>query len=243
MSASRRIMLFTLLFALLLAAAWGVWQISKIACWQPFGDVVCRVEAQEKIVALSFDDGPTDAGVDALLPVLQAHGVTATFFVIGDEIARNPDAARRIAAAGHELGNHTMTHRRMIGRMPPTYAGELAGTDDLIRAAGAPRPTLVRPPYFQRLWGFSTAVERAGQRMVTADVFDSMDPGLSAEDYAEDILARVRPGSIILIHPMYASGANAREAVPLLLQQLKERGYRIVAVSELLATAEGLASG
>jgi peptidoglycan/xylan/chitin deacetylase (PgdA/CDA1 family) len=225
----------------MLLTAGGLWWLSKQRCFLPGAIIICRVDTDEKIVALSFDDGPTDDGVDSVLPVLAAHGVHASFFVIGEAMARNPAATRRIVEAGHELGNHSLTHRRMVGRSMATYRKELSQTNMLIEAAGAPRPMLVRPPYFQRLWGFARAVEEAGQTLVTADVPDSMDPALSAEAYADDILVRVRPGSIILVHPMYRSGANARGAVPILLERLRADGYRVVTVSELLA-AGGVAS-
>lgn len=220
-----------------LAAVYGLHRLSKARCLDWAGPVVCRVETQERLVALTFDDGPTARGVDAVLPVLKARGFKATFFLIGRETAERPELAARLKAEGHELGNHGWSHVRMVGRPRSFYEEEIARTDALLRAAGETRPTLFRPPYGRRLWGLHAATDRAAHRVVTWDVepdsFDLPTP----EAYAEHVLERVRPGSIVLMHPMYASNETARAALPLVLDGLAARGYRVTTVSELLAAA------
>lgn len=224
--------------AVVLAGLYGLHRLSKARCLGWAGPVVCRVETQERVVALTFDDGPTARGVDAVLPVLRERGVKATFFLIGRETAERPDLAARLKAEGHELGNHGFSHVRMVGRPQSFYEQEIARTDALLRAAGETRPTMFRPPYGSRLWGLHVAARRSGHRVVTWDVepdsFDLPTP----EAYAAHVLDRVRPGSIVLIHPMYGSNETARAALPLVLDGLAARGYRVGAVSELLAAAE-----
>lgn len=222
--------------ALALVAAGGLWRASKARCFALAGEVVCRVETTRKIVALSFDDGPTPEGVEEVLRELEPRGIRATFFLIGKHIERHPEAAARLTAAGMELGNHSFSHRRMIFRTAGTYDAEIARTDALLRAAGARRPSLLRPPFGKRLWGFPLAAERAGYGVVMWDVEDDAEAHPDPRDYARDILERVRPGSIILIHPMYRHSTTARRALPLILDGLAARGYRVTTVSDLLVS-------
>ena len=93
---------------------------------------------------------------------------------------------------------------------------------------------LFRPPYGRKLVGLPLEVERAGLKTITWDVADRAEEFPEPADYARDIVERARPGSIILIHPMYRGNATAREALPMNLAQLRDRGYDIVTVSELL---------
>ncbi|RHW17117.1 polysaccharide deacetylase [Sphingomonas gilva] len=222
---------------LVLAAAiigYALWQVGRARCFQLVGEITCRVQTSQKLVALSFDDGPTPQGVAALLPVLREHGARATFFLIGQEMERHPGLARRLAAAGHEIANHSYAHDRMLGLFPGAYAEELERTNRLLRAEGVNGLLLFRPPYGKKLTGLPIAVERAGLRMITWDVEDPPGSVSDPAAYADHIMRGVRPGSIILMHPMYASGRTAREALPLILTRLRAAGYRVVTVRELL---------
>jgi len=216
-----------------LALLVGLNSLSKAPCLQLVGDLTCRVETDDKIVALTFDDGPTPRGVAAVLPILDRYDARATFFLIGEDLKRHPQAARQILAAGHELGNHTYSHQRNVGRSRAFYREELGKTRQLLRAVGSDSD-LFRPPYGRKLVGLPLEVERAGLKTITWDVADRAEEFPEPADYARDIVERARPGSIILIHPMYRGNATAREALPMNLAQLRDRGYDIVTVSELL---------
>lgn len=221
---------------LVLAAAglYGLYEISRARCVTLAGPVVCRVETQRPVVALTFDDGPTARGADAVLPVLEAHGVRATFFLIGREAERRPDLVRRIVAAGHEVGNHSWSHQRMAFRPRGFHEEELRRTEVVLDRARGPGPRLFRPPYGKKLVGLPLAVRAQGLTMVTWDVEEpaATDPQL----YAEEIVARARPGSIILMHPMYGANGTARAALPLVLEGLKTKGLKVVPAGELLET-------
>ncbi|XAP79673.1 polysaccharide deacetylase family protein [Citromicrobium bathyomarinum] len=216
-----------------LALLVGLNSLSKAPCLQLIGDLTCRVETDDKIVALTFDDGPTPRGVAAVLPILDRYDARATFFLIGEDLKRHPQAARQILAAGHELGNHTYSHQRNVGRSRTFYRNELDKTGQLLRAVGSDSD-LFRPPYGRKLVGLPLEVERAALKTITWDVADRAEEFPEPADYARDIVERVRPGSIILIHPMYRGNATAREALPMILAQLRDRRYDIVTVSELL---------
>ncbi|MFL9842697.1 polysaccharide deacetylase family protein [Sphingomonas sp. ST-64] len=229
----RRWIVATALVVTLTGAAWGLKAAMQARCWAFGAPVLCRIESDEKLVALSFDDGPTRAGLDAILPVLAKHGARATFFVIGAEVESYPDGVRRIAAAGHEVGNHSFDHRRMISPFSTAYRDALAHTDRAIAAAGAPQPKLFRPPYGIKFTGLARALD--GKTIAMWDFEEPVARPGGARAYADAVVAAARPGSIILIHPMYASRTIEREALPHVLTGLKSRGFRIVTVSDLAA--------
>lgn len=219
-----------------LMAAFGLWRSTKAHCFQWAGDVpVCHVDTAERVVALSFDDGPTPEGVDIVLPALEAAGVHATFFLIGSKMERHPGQAERLLAAGHELGNHSYSHIRNLGRSGTFYDAEISRTDRLLRTAGVQNPRLFRPPFGRKFIGLPRAVVRAGYRTIMWDVEDDVANHPTPQDYADDIVSRASPGSIILIHPMYRTNPIERAALPLVLAGLQRRGFRIVTVSVLLA--------
>ncbi len=223
-----------LCIGLVLAAAFLLWRGSKSPCWQLTGDVICRAKTNDLIVALSFDDGPTREGVDAVLPELEKRGVKATFFLIGKHMETAPGQAERIVAAGHELGNHSYSHVRMWGRSMDWYRDEIARTNALLQKAGVKNPILFRPPFGRRLFGLPSTVKGANMKFVTWDVGDDVAHHPTPQEYAQDIISRTKPGSIILIHPMYKGNHVERKALPFVLDGLLKKGYRIVPVGTLL---------
>jgi len=221
---------------LLFAVSLGLWHVAKAWCFVLAGEVTCRVETREPIVALSLDDGPTPEGTLAALAALERGGARATFFLIGRQVERNPDEVRRILAAGHEAANHSWSHKWMIGRSSAWYDEEIARTAAALQRLGARGPLLFRPPFGKKLFGLPLAAARQRHRMVMWDVAepDTQDP----RAYAAYVVQRARPGSIILMHVMYRSNRVAREALPLVLDGLRRKGLRVVTVGELLARAE-----
>jgi peptidoglycan/xylan/chitin deacetylase (PgdA/CDA1 family) len=216
-----------------LAIAIALYAIGNARCFALVGDIVCRVETDKPVVALTFDDGPTEQGVGSALAALRAGGARATFFLIGREVGERPHLVRRIVAESHEIANHSLTHRVMIGRSAGFYDKEIGETHRRLVAAGAPPPTLFRPPYGKKLWGLPAAARRQGYKLVMIDVEEPLveDPRV----YAERIVREAKPGSILLMHLMYRSNRTAREALPLVIRGLRARGFRIVSVGELLA--------
>ena len=217
--------------AVALIAAVALLKISKAECFTLTGHAICRVDTQQKLVALTFDDGPTEQGLDAVLPALARYQAKGTFFLIGKNVIA--PLVHRILAGGHEVGNHSFNHVRMVFHSSAFYDNEIRRTDAVLQAAGAPKSTLFRPPFGKKLIGLPLAVERNGYRMIMWDSGDPPDRDPKA--YAEKVLAQTSPGSIILIHPMYSANGTERAALPLILDGLSKRGFRMVTVSELLA--------
>ena len=221
----------------MVAAIAGLRRLARARTVQLFGPIVARVETDEPRVALTFDDGPTPALVDSLVNLLASRGVRATFFVEGAALAKASEPARRLVAAGHELGNHSYSHRRMVLRSPGFVRAEVERTDSLIRAAGHPGPIHFRPPYGYKLIGLPWYLARTGRTTVTWDLETDSYPAVAATSYGivRHVLERVRPGSIILLHVWYPSRVTSLAAVGPLIDSLHARGYRVGSVRELLA--------
>ena len=208
---------------------------------QLFGNLVPRVETRDSIVALTFDDGPLPVSTDEILRALAAGGVKATFYLIGDGIERNPAEAEKIAAAGHEIGNHSYTHPRMVGLSMRSIASEIERTDARIRSIGHDGPIHFRSPYGKRFVALPWYLQRTGRLNILWDVEPDSHPEIArdAVRIVEHVLERARPGSIILLHVMGRQNRTKLEAVPQIISGLQARGYRFVTVSELLAAREG----
>jgi peptidoglycan/xylan/chitin deacetylase (PgdA/CDA1 family) len=221
---------------LLLLCVYGAWHLNRARTFQLFGEIVARVETDRRVVALTFDDGPRSDIVDELLGTLAKHGVKATFFVIGAEIHENPQAAAKLVAAGHELGNHSWSHKRMVLKSPSFIASELERTDTLIRAAGHRGPIHVRAPYCKKLVALPWYLARHNRIHVTFDVEPESTPELDANTdlLIANVVENTKPGSIILLHPWYHGRQRSRAAVPAIIENLKSKGYTFVTVDELL---------
>jgi len=212
------------------------WQVSKSRDFQIFGEMVSRVETSVPVVALTFDDGPTPVFTEEILGVLRAEGVRATFFVTGAALEENMAEAQRIVAHGHELGNHSYSHKRMVGRSYAFVREEIERTDQLTRAAGCKGEIHFRPPYGKRFIVLPYYLSVTGRTTIFMDVEPESctDVAVDRERIVQHVLEETRPGSIILLHVMNESRGESMEAVPGIIRGLRNRGYNFVTVSELL---------
>jgi len=202
--------------------------------WRARGGVH-RAPGDRPFVALTFDDGPDPTRTPALLDALAELDVKATFFVVGAGVDANPEVCRRIAAEGHELGNHTYHHRYLPLVGQATVASELARTDRAIEAAAGVVPTVARPPWGARRPSTLRTFARHAKRLVLWDVNSFDWRGASADAVARRVLDRARPGSIILMHDAREGGEVTIEAVRLMVPALRARGFELVTVSRALA--------
>jgi peptidoglycan-N-acetylglucosamine deacetylase len=206
---------------------------------QAFGPVVARVRADQPVVALTFDDGPS-AYTAQVLDILARYQVKATFFVIGMNVEKYPDLARRIVAEGHAIGNHTYSHP-LLGpvEIPSRFEHELERADLAIEAATGVRTRLFRPPRGLRSPWMMRRARSDGYQVVTWSVSpdDWRHPPSSV--IVQRVLDRVRPGAIVLLHDGLETRASPHQentvaALPAILAGLQARGYRFVTVPELL---------
>jgi peptidoglycan-N-acetylglucosamine deacetylase len=224
--------------AVLLVVLVGTDQLMNARTFQVAGALVDRVETAERVVGLTFDDGPGPQTAE-LVGTLGALGVRATFVVTGAELRAHPERGRALVAAGHELGNHTYDHRRMVLVHPGTVAAQIETTDAAIRAAGHLGPIRFRPPGGKKLVALPRYLDARGTTTVMWDVEPDSGRHPGPAELVQAVLDQVRPGSIVLLHPWYDSGAATRAALPALVEGLRAQGYAIVTVEELLRRSPG----
>jgi chitin deacetylase len=197
---------------------------------------VHRSETSERRVALTFDDGPARETLDSILTTLRSRNVRATFFVMGAAMEEVPDAGSALVAQGHELGNHTYGHKRMVFRTPSFLARELERTDSLIRRAGHQGAIYFRPPYSYKFVLLPRYLSRTNRLTVMCDIEPESYPEVAQDPVAivRHVLERVKPGSIILLHPWYPSRRATLTALAPLIDSLEARGYSVGPVRDLI---------
>jgi len=234
----RMILVITLAAIITICAAlYGVWQLSRSRDFQLFGKIIPRIETTEKVIALTFDDGPTPAYTQPVLDLLRERQVTATFFLMGVDVDAHPDETRAIIAAGHEIGNHTHTHADMTLATEDSAADEITRADNAIRQAGYTGDIHVRPPFSKKLIGLPLHLAKHDRATITWDIEPESWPEIASDPakIAAHVIEKARPGSIVNLHVMYASREATRQALPAMIDGLRANGYRFVTVSELIA--------
>ncbi|MEV6277473.1 polysaccharide deacetylase family protein [Nocardia sp. NPDC051832] len=223
-----------LLLVVLLLVAVGGYYLMNSRTYQLAGRLVDRVDASAKVVALTLDDGPTGKTAE-VLKVLAESGVPATFYLNGRDLAANPEAGRAIAQAGHEIGNHTYSHRRMVLVSSGTVRDEVERTDAEIAKTGYQGPITFRPPYGKKLWGLPRYLADHDRTTVMWDVEPDSGKVASTDEIVAETAGKVRPGSIVLLHVMSDQGANSLAAIPRIVTELRGQGYEFVTVSKLIS--------
>lgn len=223
--------------AALLLVLFGAWKLSRSRTLQLFGEIVPRVETSQKVIAITFDDGPTPQATEQVLATLGQRQVKATFFLIGAEIEQNPELARKIASQGHEIGNHSYSHTHMVLKSPSFIRDEVERTDQLIRDSGYEGAIHFRPPYCHKLVLLPRFLSETNRKTITMDIEPDSYPEVAddPEKIINHVIERARPGSIILLHVMYKSREPSLQAVAGIIDRLKEQGYEFKTVSELMA--------
>lgn len=251
----RYVALQAVLVAFVLAIfLYGFWLASENPNFNVFGRALTSEPATQRVVALTFDDGPNPPYTTEIVRWLKAHGAVATFFCVGRAVARYPEIVREEAAAGDAVGNHTWDHAHLLLERPTHQRRELQRTSAAIKVATGAAPTLFRPPFGGRDPEIVSLAGSLGMRTVLWSIPLAGDWNRPpAKVIAARILAKVKPGAIMVLHdgnkgacgvvPHMARAACDRsqsvEAVKVIVSTLQAKGYRFVTVDELqrLATA------
>ncbi len=203
--------------------------------------ILCEVETPEKVIALTFDDGPNPQHTPALLNLLSARSVPATFFVVGRRVRRFGEIVRRLVTEGHEIGNHTNRHVPLSALPRPLIRRELRVTEELIVKETGAKPKFMRPPfgwYNDRVLSVARAM---GYRPVIGSIHprDSRKPG--TEFIVEHVTRRASAGGIIILHDggwrVTSDRRQSVDAVDRIIDTLAARGFRFVTLSQLVAAA------
>jgi peptidoglycan-N-acetylglucosamine deacetylase len=198
------------------------------------GRLLRRGPADDRTVALTFDDGPNPGYTEAVLDVLGRHRAVATFFCVGLPARAYPSTVARIAAEGHLVANHTWSHAYLPDLAEAEVREQVDRTNEALAAATGQAPTLVRPPYGGRSARVLRWLADSGMTTVLWDV-ESWDWALiSPEAIERDILAGAGGGSVVLLHDGGGDRSRTVAALPRILTRLAERGYRFVPVTEFL---------
>jgi peptidoglycan/xylan/chitin deacetylase (PgdA/CDA1 family) len=204
-----------------------------------FGRIFWKGKGGRRTVSLTFDDGPNEPFTSQILDVLKRCGVRATFFVIGANVERFPDAARRMAAEGHKIGNHTYSHRILPLRTPGFIREEIRRTSELIASIAGARPAFFRAPHGWRNPWVDRVARTEGLVPVawSLGVWDTDRPGVDA------IVGRTRRelsnGCILLLHDgrgteRGADSSQVVEALFTIIDEARRAGYEFVGLSEMM---------
>jgi len=186
--------------------------------------------SQEQCVALTFDDGPSASTTPELLDILAAEEVPATFFVLGSQAQAFGDLIAREVADGHEVGNHTWQHPDLSALSADQVREEVEHTNEVVAEVTGSEPTALRPPYGATNDTVAAVAEELGMAQVAWDIdtldWQHHDPKQTVANAAE-----ATAGSIVLVHDIHDTTI---EAVPDVIETLREEGFTFVTVSDLL---------
>lgn len=206
-------------------------QIQKAPTYALQDDILVHGNTELKEIALTFDDGPHPETARAILAALGKKRIKATFFLVGNQIQKNPAIVRRMLAEGHEVGNHSFSHPNLTGLDAQAISEEMLDCSRAFHAATGTYMHLFRPPGMR----YDPIVIRSAQ-----DVgYVTIHWNAAAKDFVptnpsvieERIVSTVRPGSVVLLH----DHPDTAVALPRILDALEAKGYRFVTVSQMLA--------
>jgi len=193
-----------------------------------------RIKTKDKLVALTFDDGPSPEWTPKILDVLKKYAVKATFFMIGEHCLKYPETARRVAQESHEIGNHTFDH-------PQELIDEIKRSEKAIEEVTGKRTRLIRPP---KAWLTSVekkVINELGYKIILWSLNSKDWVNFNDRYIVKYLMRNIKPGDIILFHDsggVFTSEGGKRtetvKAIARLIEKLKTKGYRFVTVSELL---------
>ncbi len=191
----------------------------------------CNVDGP--YIAITFDDGPHAVHTPKLLDMLKQRGLKATFYVVGQCAAEYPDIMKRIAAEGHEIGNHSWSHVALNGVGADSLRKQMENTNAAIAQSTGLRPATMRPPYGATSARLNKLFdEQYGMKVILWSV-DPLDwKNRNAATVSSRIIQNTHPGAIILAHDIHATTVAA---MPEVFDTLTAKGYKFVTVSELLA--------
>jgi peptidoglycan/xylan/chitin deacetylase (PgdA/CDA1 family) len=224
----------------------GVSALGVAAYWtgfrprsQVFGSFPYAAETEERVVALSFDDGPNEPYTSRLLDTLDQYDVKATFFQVGRCAQRFPSTTRRVVESGHVLGNHSYSHSFTRYLKQPRQEIEIIRSQEVFYSITGLTPALYRPPWLCHWpWVLST-LRHHGLQVISGTFAHPLEIFQPAADKLADSAARLtRPGTILIFHDGLEARGGPRDqsvaAIGPLIDRLADRGYRFTTVDQLL---------
>lgn len=230
----QKLVIFITFLGLTLIVIYLLNALSKTTKFQVFGELVNHVDTKEKVVALTYDDGPNPPYTNQLIGILERNQIKATFFVVGNIIEKHRATVRLVLSKGHELGNHSYSHQKMTSENPSFIRSEIEKTDQLLRQLGVKEEIHFRAPYGRKFLVLPYLLAKMNKKNILWNVNPNDYKAPSSEVIENYVLEHVTPGSIILLHDGGGDRSGTVTATESLIKKLGERGYRFKTVSELM---------
>ena len=202
--------------------------------YEEAGHIIWDIQTDEKVVALTFDDGPHPEYTNQVLDLLEQYGAKGTFFVVGQLADESPQVVLRMYEDGHEIANHTYTHP--FTKSVPKIMKEIKQTNDTIYSITGNSPNLFRPVEGQYTDALVNEVIKEGFKIVMwswhQDTEDWKDPGVN--NIVTKVLEGTEEGDVILFHDGGGNRQQTVKALEKILPELKNRGYKFITISEMI---------
>jgi peptidoglycan-N-acetylglucosamine deacetylase len=183
-----------------------------------------KVNTTEKVIYLTFDDGPVAGLTDWVLDELKKYEAKATFFCVGTNILRHPETFKRILSENHQVANHTMSHSKGFKLSVADYLRDVDACKPLIQN------NLFRPPYGQLKRSQFRALKQKGYQIIFWDVISYDYEKIKPQNCLKNVLTHTKNGSIVLFHDSLKAEKNLREALPHFLKHFKNLDYQFRAL-------------
>ncbi len=196
-----------------------------------FPNYIWDINTTEKIIYLTFDDGPTPEITNWTLDILKTYNAKATFFCIGNNIKKHPDIFKKTLNEGHSIGNHTLNHIKGWKTSTKTYIKELKETEALINS-NILNPTLnttklFRPPFGKIRTKQGKEVNKLGYKIIMWDILSfDWNKNISPESCLQNVLTKTKNGSIIVFHDSVKASKNMQYALPKVLDFFNKKNYK-----------------
>ncbi|AFY40872.1 polysaccharide deacetylase family protein [Nostoc sp. PCC 7107] len=192
-----------------------------------------KLSPNQKVIALTFDDGPWPESTAQVLEILKQNNIKATFFVVGQNVKNYPDLLKRVSTEGHVIANHTWHHwYHFMNQQAAAY--EIEHTTDMIYQITGVKTNLFRPPGGIMHNGVATYAKNAKYAIVmwSSDSIDYSQP--TVPKLIDNVFRLAKPGGIVLMHDGGGNRSRTVQALPEIINRFRKQGYRFVTIPELL---------
>jgi len=239
------LLLIVVIMLIILGLASGAAYLGVTPSSQLYGKVYTSApRSGEKVIALTFDDGPNEPYTSRVLEILDESEVKAAFFLIGENAEFYPETVKNIVRAGHVIGNHTYHHTYLLPFEGfPAIQKEIDRTEETLFRLTGLRTDLFRPPHGLRTPWFIADVKKLNYKVITwTDMTNDYDGNTLPGEIVRRIVAKARPGGIIDLHDGRdtqhgVDRSNMVDALPIIIGRLKSEGYKFVTLPDLLRVA------
>ena len=184
-----------------------------------------------KNIALTFDDGPDAIFTPKIIELLHYHNIKATFFLLGKNIAKNPEIVKELIKQNHEIGNHSYSHKTLIFKSPKYIRKEIEKTDQILSTSGLEKTKLFRPPYGRFCIPLLLVLRKMKKKMILWNIGPKDFKAKNSNEIIARIEKKLKPGSIIVLHEK--TGEKTLEALKILIPKLLEQNYQFKTISGL----------